>query len=469
VKFIKLDNFSGCLDNHTKHGYTLKNVNWQVNEGEHWLLAGGNGAGKSALSAALVGIAQLMSGSRYSAFERLVIVSSNAQKHLLNKEIANESTTLARDFLLADPAIDKVLSKQLIHIFNFEHVLNRHFRALSTGETRKLLLIKALSSRPQLVVLDEPFDGLDSTSSEQLHLLLIELAKHTTFVFVLNRLEDAPEFISHLTYVSNGELLHTLVYPSFEQRADFAKLLHLKHTQFDIPKPHLEHTSIAFSADQLVKLTSAKVSYGDHTIFKNLDWCIKKHVHWQLSGKNGSGKTCLLNLITGDNPQCYSNDIKVFGFTRGTGESIWDIKQHIGYISNALHMDYRVSTSALNTILSGFYDSIGLYQNASDDQRLVALQWLALIGLTEKKNTPFTALSYGDQRMLLIARAMVKHPTLLILDEPCLGLDEANRQRVLLLIEKICAAKSSTVIYVNHHSGDKIKGINNYLSMDDFS
>ena len=152
-------------------------------------------------------------------------------------------------------------------------------------------------------------------------------------------------------------------------------------------------------------------------------------------------------------------------FSVAVARGIWQIKQYIGYISNALHMEYRVSISALNTIVSGFYDSIGLYQKPTQIQLDIAMQWLALLGLSELKNTPFTQLSYGDQRMLLIARAMVKHPTLLILDEPCLGLDEANRQRVLLLIEKICAAGSSTVIYVNHHAKDKITGIEHYLDM----
>ena len=224
---------------------------------------------------------------------------------------------------------------------------------------------------------------------------------------------------------------------------------------------------------ELVKLKNAKVAYGGEAIFQNLNWTIKRHQHWQLSGRNGSGKTCLLNLITGDNPQCYSNDIEVFGYQRGSGESIWQIKQHIGYISNALHMDYRVGASALNTVISGFFDSIGLYQAPTEEQKHIAMQWLKLLGLESKHGTPFTQLSYGDQRMLLIARAMVKHPTLLILDEPCLGLDEANRLRVLLLIEKICEASvdgvGSTVIYVNHHAEDRIKGIDHYLAMEDFN
>ena len=124
---------------------------------------------------------------------------------------------------------------------------------------------------------------------------------------------------------------------------------------------------------------------------------------------------------------------------------------------------------ACHILVDLFYDSIGLYQKPTESQVNTAKQWLALIGLSDKQNSSFTQLSYGDQRMLLIVRAMVKHPTLLILDEPCLGLDEANRQRVLILIEKICAANTSTVIYVNHHAADKIKGIEHYLKMEDFN
>ena len=174
----------------------------------------------------------------------------------------------------------------------------------------------------------------------------------------------------------------------------------------------------------------------------------------------------MLNLITGDHPQCYTNDIFVFGFQRGSGESIWQIKQFIGYVSTALQWEYRVSISLRNVIISGFYDSIGLYTKATDQQRAIADQWLALLGMQERADQPFNKLSYGDQRLLLIARAMVKHPPLLILDEPCLGLDDMNRQLVLALIEKICAGTETTVIYVNHHPEDKIRGIEHYLALE---
>ena len=462
--------------------YAINNLNWQVNQGEHWLLLGKNGSGKSALTATLIGQAICESGTRNSSIERIGIVSSDAQKQLLNKELEQDEPSLVSEILYsANVDFDTGICQRLIEAFAFERLLNRHFRDLSTGETRKLLLIKALSSKPDLLVLDEPFEGLDAHSVTKMREVLSELSADTSteisFVLVLNRLDHIPAFVTHYGYVNEGQLQHTLVNPSAEQKADLLKLLHIETTDLTIPKTESAHAFKTFEGEVLVKLKNAKVAYGGEAIFQNLNWTIKRHQHWQLSGRNGSGKTCLLNLITGDNPQCYSNDIEVFGYQRGSGESIWQIKQHIGYMSNALHMDYRVGVSALNTIISGFFDSIGLYQPPTDEQKNIAKQWLELLGLGEKSSTPFTQLSYGDQRMLLIARAMVKHPTLLILDEPCLGLDEANRLRVLLLIEKICAASvegasvdgvGSTVIYVNHHAEDRIKGIEHYLAMEDF-
>lgn len=480
MAFIQLQKVTAKLQGEGQNSYQLNNLNWQVDTGQHWLLLGGNGAGKSALTATLLGLAELIRGQRLCTFERMEIVSSDMQKQLINAELLQDqdditdgrtSARLVSDIIYeqADsPFFDDALCQKLLTVFSFSRLLPQRLRALSTGETRKLMLIKALSNRPELIVLDEPFDGLDIASTAALNDILAQLSRSITMVFVLNRLDETPDFISHYGYVVDGQLQHQLALPSEAQRDDLFKLLHLQHTDLTIPEKDSANSTPEFSGDVLVKLCQAKVSYADKAVFSNLDWTIKANQHWQLSGQNGSGKTCLLNLITGDNPQCYSNDIEVFGFKRGSGESIWQIKQHIGYISNALHMDYRVSTSALNTIVSGFYDSIGLYQKASDSETDIALQWLQLLGLSEYKNSSFTQLSYGDQRMLLIARAMVKHPTLLILDEPCLGLDEANRQRVLLLIEKICAAQSSTVIYVNHHDNDKIAGIEHYLKMENF-
>ncbi len=512
MRSIQFKDFNGYLvsSSHNtsniaqNNSYAINNLNWQVKQGEHWVLLGKNGSGKSALTATLIGQAVCESGRRDSTIKHVEIVSSDAQKQLLNQELVREqehdAPSLVRDIIYsaseaADDAnsfdvdpFDDALCQQLIAAFDFERLLSRHFRDLSTGETRKLLLIKALSAKPDLLVLDEPFEGLDTHSVTKLCEILDALSSDarcfdarcfdertdTSFILVLNRLDHIPSFVTHYGYVNDGQLQHTLAKPTEEQIADLLKLLHIETTSLSIPKAERAHADKAFTGEVLVNLKNAKVAYGGEAVFKNLNWTIKKHQHWQLTGRNGSGKTCLLNLITGDNPQCYNNDIEVFGYQRGSGESIWMIKQHIGYISNALHMDYRVGVSALNTIISGFFDSIGLYQPPTDEQKNIAMQWLELLGLDNKQGTPFTQFSYGDQRMLLIARAMVKHPTLLILDEPCLGLDEANRLRVLMLIEKICDASvggvsGTTVIYVNHHSEDRIKGIDHYLAMEDFN
>lgn len=494
VHSIQLKDFNGYLANSSsntpsaisnlahKGSYAIRNLTWQVKQGEHWVLLGKNGSGKSALTAVLMGQAVCESGERGSTIKHIEIVSSDAQKQRLNQELAQDEPSLVREILYStseaaddEDSFDVGLCQRLIEAFDFEYLLNRHFRDLSTGETRKLLLIKALSAKPDLLVLDEPFEGLDAHSASKLREILTDLSKSksVSFVLVLNRLDHIPSFVTHYGYVNAGQLQHTLANPAQEQITDLLKLLHIETTPLTIPKAERAHADKAFAGEILVNINKAKVAYGGEAVFQNLNWTIKKHQHWQLTGRNGSGKTCLLNLITGDNPQCYSNDINVFGYQRGNGESIWQIKQHIGYISNALHMDYRVGVSALNTVISGFFDSIGLYQPPTDEQKNIAMQWLELLGLDNQHSTPFTQFSYGDQRMLLIARAMVKHPTLLILDEPCLGLDEANRLRVLMLIEKICEASvggisGTTVIYVNHHSEDRIKGIDHYLVMEDF-
>jgi molybdate transport system ATP-binding protein len=330
------------------------------------------------------------------------------------------------------------------------------------------MLIRALACEPDLLVLDEPFDGLDAATLAMLQAHLAGLVGKVPMVLVLNRFDEMPDFITHIAYVDQGELRHQIRRDDEQAYAELYQLLHLKTTGLEVPAADPATTLPPLDPEQpLVRLTDITVKYGDTVIIDGLNWTIEPNQHWQLSGPNGSGKTNLLSLITGDHPQCYVNDIFVFGFRRGSGESIWQIKQYIGYVSTALQWEYRVGTSLRNVIISGFYDSIGLYTKPTDMQKKIADQWLALLGMSERADMPFNKLSYGEQRLLLIARAMVKHPPLLILDEPALGLDDMNRQLVLALIEKICAGSETAVLYVNHHAEDKIAGIENYLALGD--
>ena len=456
--------------------FQLVDVDWRIQPGEHWLITGANGSGKSALAAALAGEGTVLSGTRSGVPERTALVSYEKQSELIEAErrkddadildVIAEGTPVAE--IIDAASEDDELAQTLVDTLGLRPLMERAFRKLSTGETRKVMLIRALTSRPELLILDEPFDGLDHDSLLWLQGHLAELSRSIPMVLVLNRFDECPDFITHVAYVDEGRLQHQVRRDDERAFAELHQLLHLKTSELTVPPTDPAAELPALDPNQpLVRLTGATVRYESNTVFENLDWTIDANQHWQVSGPNGSGKTCLLSLITGDHPQCYVNDILVFGFQRGTGESIWQIKQYIGYVSTALQWEYRVGTGLRNVVLSGFFDSIGLYSKSTDAQKAIADQWLALLGMSDRPNAPFNSLSYGEQRLVLIARAMVKHPPLLILDEPCLGLDDMNRQLVLALIERICHSNETTVLYVNHRLQDRIPGIDNLLTLGD--
>ena len=443
-------------------GFQLNNINWQIERHQHWLITGANGAGKSALAAVLAGYGEILAGSTSGLLSKIGWVSFEAQAELKKDDaditdVISLGTPVSEIIFTEEVEVDPSTAQDLIRKFELEYILDRAFRKLSTGESRKVMLIRALSCNADLLILDEPFDGLDSATHAMLQKHLADVVQHTPVIMVLNRFDEIPEFISHIAYMEQGELRYQVERDDAQAYADLYQLLHLKTTDLQVPAADTDNAIPMLDPQQpLVKLSNICVKYTDMVLIEGQDWTIESNQHWQLSGPNGSGKTALLSLITGDHPKCYTNDIFVFGYQRGNGESIWQIKQYIGYVSTALQWEYRVGTSLRNVIISGFYDSIGLYSKSTERQKQIADEWLALLGMKKR----------GDQRLLLIARAMIKHPPLLILDEPCLGLDDINRQLVLALIEKICAAKETSVIYVNHHAQDRIAGITNYLALE---
>ena len=468
---ITVENLSVDFDER----FQLHNINWTIEDQHHWVITGTNGAGKSALAAALAGAGDITDGQINGLPERIGVVSFEAQEELIDKErkkddadimdVISEGTPVRE--IIFDDCLDPNTAHAMIARFELEYLLDRAFRKLSTGESRKVMIIRALSCKPQLLLLDEPFDGLDAGTLAMLQGYLNELVSQVPMVMILNRFDEIPEFITHIAYMDQGELQHQVDKTDKEAYDNLYQLLHIKTSDLTIPEAEAESAIPKLPSDQpLVKLTDLTIKYDEFKLIDQLNWTIERNQHWQLSGPNGSGKTAILSIINGDHPQCYTNDIFVFGFKRGSGESIWQIKQFIGYVSTALQWEYRVQISLRNVIISGFHDSIGLYTKASDQEKKIADQWLAVLGMSERADTPFQKLSYGDQRLLLIARAMVKHPPLLILDEPCLGLDDMNRQLVLALIEKICAGSETSVIYVNHHAEDKIAGIDNFLALE---
>ena len=205
---------------------------------------------------------------------------------------------------------------------------------------------------------------------------------------------------------------------------------------------------------ELIALRDGFARFGEKILFEHLDLDIDDGCHTLITGPNGCGKSTLLHIITGDNPKCYANDLRIFGVRRGSGESIWELKRHMGIVSPEIHRNHHIPGTARQVVLSGLFDSIGLYQKASAAQERMALQWLEWIGLPHKATQAFRRLAFAEQRLVLIARALIKLPRLLILDEPTQGLDEDNRHELLRLLEKIAAHQISTILYVSHRKDE---------------
>ena len=200
-----------------------------------------------------------------------------------------------------------------------------------------------------------------------------------------------------------------------------------------------------------LRMEKVKVHYGSRTILQDIDWEIKNGEKWALFGPNGSGKSTLLSLVYADNPQSYANTLYLFDKKRGSGESIWDIKKRIGYVSPEMHLYYRQNVSTLKIVGSGFFDSIGLYQQCSEEEETLALAWMRLFGIDHLRDRMFQTLSSGEQRLVLLARAFVKDPDLIILDEPLHGLDVSHKKQAAAIIEQFCERPGKTLIYVTHY------------------
>ncbi|WP_296046515.1 molybdate ABC transporter ATP-binding protein ModF [uncultured Alteromonas sp.] len=450
---------------------------------QHTIISGLNGSGKSVLAALLAGEGKLLSGERQSS-DRCGWVSVAQQQAVIEAERRKDDADIldvvpvpstAREVILDGVAGEQRESQPLLELselLGIAALLDREFLALSTGETRKVLLTRELLRQPEWLILDEPYDGLDAGTVARFAAYLDKLSASCTIIMVVNRVSEIPAWAQRLLFLQNGGIAWQISGDVLDEAAlqPLKQIMHIQQNVESLPgrDSDLYAPVISDTATPLVQLNNGRVAWGDNVVFDHLNWTILPGEHWQVTGPNGSGKTCLLTLITGDNPLCYSNDLNVFGYQRGSGESIWDIKQHLGIISNSLHLQYRVNCSVADVVCSGFYDSIGLYKTPTDKQRLLCRQWLAAIGLENDAKTPFQSLSFGDQRLLLIVRAMVKHPSLLILDEPCNGLDEINRTKVLAMLDLLAREGSTTLLYVNHHSEDKIPAINNTLNMCDY-
>ena len=432
---------------------------WQVLENESWCILGRNGSGKQYLDQLLTGELCPESVATFSIpnLNKVGMVSFESQQEIYEHELkidatndtnANDIGTPAKDFLPQDK-----LNDPLINEFGLSHRLESGYKQLSTGEGRKLLILQAIFNGVELLVCDNPFDSLDEASCIALSHALERLSKTgINVLLMLSNRQDIPTWCSNIAFIERGQLNVIGKLESDETKRQLDALL--TPAPDDVSWPTNIQQLCDYQHPYLVKLNKGKVHYNGVNVFENLDVAIKPLQHTLITGANGSGKSTLMQLITGDCTQCYSNDIQVLGFKRGSGESIWDLKKHMGIVSAELHRQYRVNGDLLTVVLSGFYDSIGLYQQPEHYHIEIAQQWLAKIGLLEQQHSSFRSLSYGEQRLALIARALIKSPYLLILDEPTQGLDELNRHRLLNFLEHLAEQKHSTMLLVSHRKDE---------------
>lgn len=467
---VNLSNFS------LKYGskIVLSDVDWMVKKDENWLLIGASGSGKSALLKAIAGIEHRN--------DDLVVVYDKQSKlkplcqyvaqwyQFKNKEgVANfyyqqrynvqqVQDTLSVQAELTHFAKENQLSlegvKPLIQAFDFERLQNNQLIELSSGEHKKLQLIKALWLKPQILLLDQPYTGLDVNSRQNLNDILDELASEGVQIILVSNEEELPTCINRFAELKDGHLIEHFTYCSKQKPEIIQKPL--PEILKNVPKP---------SSSLIAKMVNVNIRYGEKEVLRDVNWEVKAGEKWLLYGPNGSGKSTLLSLINGDHPQAYANELYLFGNKRGSGESIWDIKKNIGLISPELHWYFDFKATVWQSIASGYFDSIGLYKEISFHKRQQIDELIEYFDLSAHKNELLGELPLGKQRLVLLARTVIKNPELLVLDEPCQGMDSHQTLQFNSLIDSLCH-ENRTLIYVSHNQAQIPKRLTHQLMLN---
>ena len=443
-----------------------KPVDFCLNAGEQLAVVGPNGGGKSILIDIIIGKYPLLMNEVEYDFSPSSsnLVSDNLRYITFRDSYGDadgsyyyqqrwnsqdmENIPVVGDLL--PQCKDEHLKESLYTLFRIEEMLQKPIILLSSGELRKFQLTKTLLSGPRVLIMDNPFIGLDAGTRDLLKSLLAELIKviGLQVILVLSKSDDIPDFITHVITVENMICGEKLPRSEYQGVCVPEKMLSDEKIQAILDMPYKDNL---YKAANVVKLNKVSICYGERTILRELDWTVKCGEKWALSGENGAGKSTLLSLVCADNPQSYACDITLFDRKRGSGESIWEIKKHIGYVSPEMHRAYLKNIPAIDIVASGLHDSIGLYKRPKEEDRAVCLFWMDIFGVKQLADRSILQLSSGEQRLVLLARAFVKDPELLILDEPLHGLDLYNRRLVKDVIETFCHRNDKTMIMVTHY------------------
>ena len=462
-------------------------VNFCLEEGEHIAIIGRNGAGKTMFVDMLTGkhpafpdmvrygFDEPYNKLKYISFrdtyggdnDRTYFLQQRWNQMEIDEETPTVGSKLEEAYQLAgdDTPERRALQKHIYEIFHLEPLLDKYIILLSSGELRKYKLASSLFTNPKVLIMENPFIGLDKETREQLKELLGMLAQEQglQIILVLAKTDEIPEFITHIVEVKDLRVMPKV--NSGQWRVE--------SVEFATAADSITKKSCGAVANSklytlnsnlpIIHFNHVTIRYGARTILKDLDWTVMQGEHWALSGQNGSGKSTLLSLVCADNPQSYACDISLFGHKRGSGESIWDIKKHIGYVSPEMHRSYKQNIPSIEIVASGLKDTVGLYTRPKEDEKIQCRKWLNVFGIGNLEDRKFHEMSSGEQRLVLLARAFVKEPDLLILDEPLHGLDDINRKMVKDIVDDYCKNPEVTLIYVTHYQEELPKCIDHSI------
>ena len=448
----------------------LENISFTVNTGEALAITGPAGCGKTSLGLALTQqlyyqgtiTYHLPDGSpiawveQQHHFKTLQSTSDLYYQQRFNSYDTEETQTVAESL-----GHQLETARELIEEMGIGYLLEEKLIQLSNGENKKLQLLNALLQQPAVLIMDQPFTGLDTSTRQWLNGQVNRLKQSGVLVMVICSKDEIPDCTDKLIILEQGTMKTMEDRLSFQQQPSIATDL----TESSIA------TAIPLSAahpefDSIIDMEDVTVRYGEKLILDRISWRVLPGECWLLSGPNGAGKSTLLSLVNGDNPQAYANKIHLFGQRRGSGESIWDIKKKTGFLSPELHVYFNAASSGFETVASGLFDTIGLFRQIGPEDTEWVMQWMEVCGVSQLKDKRLFELSTGEQRMLLLARALVKDPPLLILDEPCQGLDPDRKQRLLELTNRVCTVTGKTLVFVSHYEKDVPGCVDRYIRME---
>ncbi len=472
--------------------WLLNGSSWRINTGDQWAMIGPNGAGKTTLAKALAGLLPVVQGKiHYHAFDgvspmdAIAYVASDARRDLWRRERIldhgrgfagrfNDATSVrgligrqqAGSQLPCDMDADSI---DVVERFDLEALLDKPVMALSTGEMSRVLVARELMRRPKMLILDEPFEGLDRSGRRKLIGIFERLAgSGLPILLIVHRPGEMLSTTTHVLAIDRGRILSAGAVDRSVDSFFGAKGVASQQRKPRHPKqrPAYRETGRRMASEPLIDMQAVTVRYGATIVLDRLTWAVGQGQHWAVTGPNGAGKSTILKLITGECLQVHANRIRLFGKNRGTGQSLGEIRQRLGVVSHDLATAYQKQTSGLEVVCSGFFDSVGLYRHCDAGQIETASMWLAKMGISALAHAPFNQLSQGQRQMVLIARAMVKSPRLLLLDEPCAGLDPENRLTVLGMVARIGRSGATGLIFVSHHENEIPDCITHRLSLD---